>query len=55
MKMSVEVSEEQRFAVGTWWAKTAQFVLDALTDQLDAASAIWPELKEYKIEKRRKR
>jgi hypothetical protein len=55
MKMTVHVSQEQEFTSSTWWAKTAEFALETLKQQLDAASAIWPELKEYKIEKRRKR
>ena len=37
--------EEYKFSVNSWWATSSEFVLAALSAQLDAAAAMWPELK----------
>lgn len=55
MKISMSVSNEQQFNVGMWWAKSPDFVVKTLREQLEAAQAVWPELKEYGILKRRSR
>ena len=50
--MRVEVNmtvEKELFEVNHWWAKTPQFVIEALQKQLVAASAIWPELKHARV------
>lgn len=39
--------EEHKFSVQSWWAKSPDFVLAAIASQLDAAKAIWPELREW--------
>jgi hypothetical protein len=46
-------TEKDRFHVASWWAETPEFVIDALRKQLEAAAAIWPELKDYAVAKRR--
>lgn len=55
MKVDVRMADEEVFSVATWWAKSPDYVIDALTKQLEAATAIWPELKDYQVAKRRKR
>lgn len=43
--MIVEVSmksDVQKFEVHNWWATSPDFVLHALSRQLEAAKAIWP-------------
>lgn len=50
--MRVEVymsADEDKFSVNSWWAKSPEFVINALQRQLEAASAVWPELKSYAI------
>ena len=46
---------DQEFYVNSWLAKSPDFVLKALRAQLEAATAIWPELDQVKIAKRRVR
>lgn len=53
--MRVDVSMnplKQEFHVSSWWAGEPDFLIKALQSQLEAASAIWPELKNYSIAKR---
>ena len=51
--MSINVSDEKEFTAHTWWAKAPEFVIKTLSEQLEGAKAVWPELKEYRITKRR--
>jgi hypothetical protein len=55
MRISMEVSEEKRVSVGSWWATSPEFVVSTLREQLDAAQSVWPELKDYTLQKRRVR
>lgn len=53
MRVTVEMTtEEQKFSVASWWAKTPDFALAALAAQLAAATAMWPELEEWKLRAR---
>jgi len=50
MKVEVDMTNsEERFIVNSWWATCPDSVLRILSDQIVAASAIWPELKKYQI------
>ena len=53
MKVDVNMSPEDKFYVSSWYATEPEWLVSTLCQQLEAATAIWPELKEYKIEKRR--
>ena len=56
--MRVDVSmttEKDEFAVSSWWAKKPEFVIASLQSQLEAAQAVWPELRQYAIAKKRDR
>ncbi len=55
MKVDVSMATEDGFHVSSWWAKSPDFVLDSLRKQLEAASAVWPELALFKVEKPRSR
>lgn len=53
--MRVDVSmttDKEEFHIGSWWAKAPDFVVGALRAQLEAAQAIWPELREYTLVKK---
>lgn len=54
MKIEVNMKPENEFSVSSWWAKSPEFVLQSLRQQLEAAAVIWPELKNLKIGERRK-
>jgi len=45
------MTPEDKFIVYEWWATSPEFVLKSLSDQLKLASAIWPELDAYIIER----
>jgi len=49
MKVDVNMSNEDRFQVGSWWASSPDYVLAALTAQLRSAATIWPELESFRI------
>lgn len=49
MRLDVSMDTEDEFTVTTWWAKTPEFVIKTLAQQLEAATAIWPELEAYRI------
>jgi hypothetical protein len=53
MRLQVSVTSTQEFNVGSWCATSPDFVIAVLQEQLDAASAVWPELKGYRIKPRR--
>lgn len=54
MRVSLSMTtDKDEFDVSSWWAKNPQFVIDSLRSQLEAAQAVWPELKEYGVLKRR--
>lgn len=58
--MRVDVSmtdktEDDRFHVSGWWAKVPDYVIESLRSQLEAAQAVWPELKDYALAKKRDR
>ncbi len=57
MKVSVNMttSDAKEFDVSSWWSKSPEFVVAALQSQLEAAQAVWPELKEYAVTKKRVR
>lgn len=56
MKIDVSMStEENRFYIHSWWATGHDFVVETLQKQLEAASAIWPELRNYTVAKKRNR
>ena len=55
MKVSTDVGREDEFCVSSWWAKSPDLVVDTLRKQLEAATAIWPELAAFKIYKPRPR
>lgn len=48
-KVRMTNEDEDRFSQESWWATEPRWVLDVLSRQLIAASAIWPELAEWKI------
>jgi hypothetical protein len=54
MRMHVSVTSTQEFNVGSWCATAPDFVIATLQEQLDAASAVWPELKGYRIKSARR-
>lgn len=52
MKVDVSMtSQSDTFEVQNWWAKSPDFVVASLQRQLQAASAIWPELAVYRLVK----
>lgn len=54
MRVEVDMTTaEDKFHVGPWWATAPEFVVSSLQSQLEAAQAIWPELKQYTIAKQR--
>lgn len=53
MKVSASMLSNDEFSVNSWWASSPKLILETLQKQLDAASAIWPELSQYKIVKKR--
>lgn len=55
MKVEASMNPKDEFHVSSWWANSPEFVLSALQRQLEAASAIWPELSGHKIGKTRLR
>ena len=55
MRVNVSMAADPELNVAAWWAKKPEFVIQALQSQLEAAQAIWPELKEYAVAKRRVR
>ncbi len=55
MKVEANMNPVDEFYVNGWWAKTPEYVLISLQRQLEAASAVWPELAGYRIEKPRSR
>jgi hypothetical protein len=55
MRVSISMGSDDEINVAGWWAKSPDCLVNALRQQLEAATAIWPELKDYKIEKRRSR
>lgn len=52
MKIEFSMTSTDLFEVNSWWAKTPEFFLRTLQGQLEAAAAIWPELKKYEIRAR---
>lgn len=55
MRVSVSMTtDKNEFDVSSWWAKSPEFVIASLRSQLEAAQAVWPELKEYALDKKRK-
>lgn len=55
MKVEVNMQPDDKFYVSGWWATSPEFVLSSLRQQLEAASAVWPELAGVEIEKPRSR
>jgi hypothetical protein len=56
MRVGVSMTaDKNEFNVSSWWATKPEYVLSALQSQLEAAQAIWPELKEYGVLKKRSR
>jgi hypothetical protein len=56
MKVSVSMTtEKESFDVSSWWASSPEFVISSLRRQLEAAQAVWPELKDFAVAKRRVR
>lgn len=54
MKVDVSMTtDKDLFEVSHWWAKEPAFVVDSLRRQLEAASAIWPELRQFAIVEKR--
>jgi hypothetical protein len=49
VRIEADMDKENRFTVGRWWAVSPEFVIQSLEQQLEAASAIWPELAAYKL------
>ena len=49
MRVEVTMGVEPSFEVNHWYASTSTAVINSLKKQLDAASSIWPELKNYEI------
>ena len=52
MRVSVSMAKDPEFNVSSWWATKPEFVIQTLQSQLEAAQAVWPELKEYAVAKR---
>lgn len=55
MRVEVNMKPEEEFHVSSWWATSPEFVLNALRKQLEAASAVWPTLADFKLDKPRSR
>lgn len=55
MRVDLRMTDEPELHVSGWWAKKPEYVIEALTKQLESATAIWPELKDYQLTKKRKR
>lgn len=55
MQVNVDMDEPSKFRVASWWAKSPDFVIEALRSQLETAQAVWPELRDYAVAKRRSR
>jgi hypothetical protein len=56
MRVDVSMStEKDEFSVSSWWAKSPEFVVRSLQSQLEAAQAIWPDLRKYQLAQRRER
>lgn len=54
MRVDVNMdTEKDEFRVSSWWAKTPEFVISSLKSQLEAAQAVWPELKKFSLVKKR--
>lgn len=52
INMTMQASKDT-FVVERWWATSPEFAVASLKAQLAAATAIWPDLKEYGLGKRR--
>lgn len=55
MRVDIKMGSEHEFNVNSWWTKNPDVVVNILQRQLEAASAIWPELKQYAVIKRASR
>lgn len=53
MKVEVSMTKVDEFDVSTWWAKSPDFVISTLRSQLEAAQAVWPELKKFALVEKR--
>lgn len=53
MRMSLSMRAENELNVAGWWTKSPDYVIQSLQSQLESAQAIWPELAEYTLAKRR--
>lgn len=55
MKVDVNMHPMDEFHVSSWWVNSPDSIVSVLRKQLETATAIWPELAAYKIEKRQSR
>jgi hypothetical protein len=55
MKVEVSIAMVNELVVYGWSARAPETVISSLCKQLEAAKAIWPELANFRIEKRRSR
>lgn len=49
MRIEVTMENERELRVASWWAKSPTFVVNTLRSQLEAAQAVWPELREFEL------
>lgn len=55
MRVDVSMDPDNEFHASGYWAKKPEYVLTALRLQLEGAQAVWPELKDYVVVKKRER
>lgn len=53
MKVACDSTASDLFIVERWWSRTPAYVLESISEQLTAASAVWPELAGYHITRKR--
>ena len=52
MIVGISMEKTEKLHVASWDSETPEFVIQGLKFQLEAAKILWPELKEYTIEKK---
>ena len=53
VKVEVSMTSDHMFEANHWWAKSPDFVVSTLKAHLEAAAAIWPELRNYELKEKR--
>ena len=55
MLVEVAMNQKNEFHVARWYATGPDFVRVTLEEQLQAATAVWPELAQYKLVKTKRK